>query len=193
MSPCRTARPSLALAFTVLLSACAALLPTSKTEIVSSWNSYDEAVKSLTSLKANATTRGEVHAIGLDPAINPAITVLHFGEVLQRFSTAPLSEAAELDEGVRQCLKAGRRCSGYAVAVRKVSSDRVGNFWLDAFNFKRETYTTGWSVDALLVFVDDVLVYGLVGGQPTIKQVSVTRNPLGPLQGWGDYVLTVIK
>ena len=104
-----------------------------------------------------------------------------------------MSEAAELDEGVRQCLKAGRRCSGYAVAVRKVSSDRVGNFWLDAFNFKRETYTTGWSVDALLVFVDDVLVYGLVGGQPTIKQFSVTRNPLGPLQGWGDYVLTVLK
>ena len=30
--------------------------------------------------------------------------------------------------------------------------------------------TSGWSVDALLVFVDDQLVYQLVGGQPTISE-----------------------
>jgi len=57
---------------------------------------------------------------------------------------------------------------------------------LDMFNFKRETVTTGWSVEALLVFVDDKLVYELIGGQPTINEYEVKRNPLGPLQNVGE-------
>jgi hypothetical protein len=112
---------------------------------------------------------------------------------MQRFATVSLLDRATLDKGIRQCLDAGRACYGYAIGVKKVERDRVGNFWLDALNFKRETSTKGWSVDALMVFVDDVLVYGLVGGQPTIKQYDVQRNPLGPLQGWGDQVITIIR
>lgn len=40
-------------------------------------------------------------------------------------------------------------------------------------------------MEALLVFVDDQLVYELLGGQPTIQEVEAHSNPLGPLQGWG--------
>lgn len=189
----RVGARSLALVGCLVLSACTALLPTGKTEVVSSWNSYDEAVRSLTAFKAYTTTRAQIHAAGLDPASNPAITVLHYGEVLQRFSTAPLFDPNNLDQGIRDCLGAGRQCTGYSVSVKKVDQHRIGNFWLDALNFKRETSTTGWSVEALLVFVDDLLVYGLIGGQPTIKQYDVQRNPLGPLQGWGDQVITIIK
>jgi hypothetical protein len=70
---------------------------------------------------------------------------------------------------------------------------RIGNFWLDSLNFKREAVTKGWSVEALLVFVDDLLVYELVGGQPTINEYEVRRNPLGPLQGFGEYPLTSLR
>jgi len=38
----------------------------------------------------------------------------------------------------------------------------------------------------LLVFVDDLLVCELIGGQPTIREVEVQRRPLGPLRGFGD-------
>ena len=41
----------------------------------------------------------------------------------------------------------------------------------------------------MLEFVDDLLVYELVGGQPRIDDVEVRRNPLGPLQGWGGDAL----
>ena len=174
------------------LSGCTTLLPTSKKEIVSEWNSYDQAVKSLSAIEPYKATRTDVHSQGLDPHLNPAIVVLHFGDVLQRFSAAALIKPEDVDRGIRDCLHAGKQCSGYAISVRKLDSDRIGNFWLDSLNFKRETVTTGWSVDALLVFIDDLLVYALIGGQPTINQTEVVRNPLGPLQGWGSQVIQVI-
>lgn len=182
-------RLAVAVASGTALSACSTLLPVSKQEVVSSWTSYDEAVKSLSSIEPYKATRADVHKEGLDPKVNPAITVLHYGEVLQRFSTAALIDPKQMEPGIRDCLHAGKQCSAYSVSVRKVDRDRVGNFWLDLFNFKRETVTTGWSVDALLVFVDDQVVYELVAGQPTIHEYERVRNPLGPLQGWGTSAL----
>lgn len=47
-------------------------------------------------------------------------------------------------------------------------------------------------MDVLLVFVDDALVNKLLGGRPTINEVDLRRNPLGPLQGWGDCSLQLM-
>jgi hypothetical protein len=174
------------LGLAAMAGACTTLLPTAKTEVVSDWNSYDDAVKSLSSITPYKATRAEVHLEGLDPHLNPAITVLHFSDVLQRFAAAALIKPEDVDRGIRDCLHVGKQCSGYAISVKKLDHRRVGNFWVDSLNFKRETVTKGWSVDALLVFVDDLLVYELIGGQPTINEYEVRRNPLGPLQGWGD-------
>jgi hypothetical protein len=127
-----------------------------------------------------------VHAQGLEPASNPAVTMLHFADLLQRFAAATLVEPHDIDRGIRDCLRAGQRCTGYAIAVEKRQHQRVGSFWLDSLNFRRETLTTGWRVDALLVFVDDSLVYRLVGGKPALRERDLRRNPLGPLQGWGE-------
>lgn len=173
----------------LLLSGCASLLPASRTEVVSAWGSYDDALQSLATIAPYGTTRAQVHGMGLDPRENPAITVLHFGDVLQRFAAATLIRPDDVDRGIRDCLHAGQQCTGYSISVKKIARQRVGNFWLDSLNFKRETVSTGWSVDALLVFVDDRLVYELVGGHPTIHEVEVKRNPLGPLQAWGEVPL----
>lgn len=196
MTTSRIGGLAMALAFAVVvstMSACSTLLPTSKTEVVSDWNSYDDALISLARIEPYRATRQDVHAAGLDPRLNPSVTVLHFADVLQRFSAAALIKPQDVDRGIRDCFQAGKRCVGYAIAVRKTHRKRVGNFWLDSFNFKRESVTTGWSVDALLVFVDEQLVYELVGGQPTINQYEVQRNPLGPLQGWGDEAVRMAR
>lgn len=184
--PARILRLLPTLGLAMLTCACSSWLPTAKTEVVSDWNSYDDAVKSLSAITPFKATRAEVHLEGLDPHLNPAITVLHFSDVLQRFAAAALIKPEDVDRGIRDCLHAGKQCSGYAVSVKKLDRQRVGNFWVDSLNFKRQTVTKGWSVDALLVFVDDLLVYELIGGQPTINEYEVRRNPLGPLQGWGD-------
>jgi hypothetical protein len=164
---------------------CSTLLPTSRTEVVSDWSSYDQAMRSLAAFEPYKATRTEVHSQGLDPRSNPAIIVLHFGDVLQRFSAAALIRPEDVDRGIRDCLHVGKQCNAYAISVKKVNRNRVGNFWVDSLNFRRETVTTGWHVDALLLFVDDLLVYQLAGGQPTINEYEQVRNPLGPLQGWG--------
>ena len=177
----------------LLLGACTTLLPSSRTEVVSAWSSYDDAVKSLATVAPYVSTRQGVHAQGLDPGLNPAITVLHFADVLQRFAAATLIKPEDVDRGIRDCLQAGKQCGGYTITVEKLHRQRVGSFWLDSLNFRRETVTTGWRVDVLLVFVDDALVYKLVGGRHTINEVDLRRNPLGPLQGWGDHSLEMIR
>lgn len=182
----RLFRASSALVLLMGSSACTTLLPSGKVEVVSVWTSYEQGVRAFQALSPFVATRQDVHLQGLDPRLNPAIAVLHFGDVLQRFSAATLIKPDDVDAGIRECLRAGHRCSGYAVSVKKMDRRRVGNFWLDSLNFKRETVSAGWRVDALLVFVDDLLVYQLVGGQPTISEYEVQRNPLGPLQGFGE-------
>jgi hypothetical protein len=179
-------RTLLVLAIALVLGGCASLLPASRKAVVSEWTSYDHASASLAALQPFKATRTDVHGAGLDPASNPAVTVLHFGDVLQRFAAAAMIRPDDVERGIRDCLFAGRRCNAYAISVKKTERRRVGNFWLDSFGFHRETITSGWGVEALFVFVDDRLVYQLVGGQPTIREVEVQRNPLGPLQSWGD-------
>ena len=194
MNTIRHTSMGLALAILVIAAGgCTSLLPRSKTEVVSSWASYDDAAKSLSSIVPYEATREDVHVQGLDPRVNPAITVLHFGHVLQRFAAAALIKPADVDRGINDCLHAGQMCTGYAIQVKKLASKRVGSFLLDTFNFKRTTVTKGWSVDALLVFVDDRLVYELIGGQPTISEYELKRNPLGPLQAWGDSAMRLLR
>jgi hypothetical protein len=96
--------------------------------------------------------------------------------------------AEDVDPGIRDCLKAGKACSAYQINLKRTNRNRVGNFWLDALRFKRETDVSGWNFNALVLFVDDMVVYAVYGGQPTIHEVEVERNPLGPLQGWGDWI-----
>ncbi len=93
----------------VTLVGCSTLLPTSKKEVTSQWSSYDEAVKSLSTFEPYKTTRGDVHREGLDPHLNASIIVLHFGDVLQRFSAAALIKPEDVDRGIRDCLHAGKQ------------------------------------------------------------------------------------
>jgi len=175
------------------LGGCTSLLPTSLSETVSEWNSYDDAVQAMAALTPYQATRREVHQQQLDPTRNPAVTVLQFSDILQRFAAAALIKPNEVDRGIRDCLSAGKRCTAYAIAVKKLQRQRVGSFWLDSLNFRRETVTTGWSVNMLLVFVDDILVYQLIGGQPTINEIDLRRNPLGPVQSWGDHTVELVR
>ena len=183
----RAAPRLLALLASLSLCACTSLLPTTRKEVVSDWNSYDEAVQSLKDISPYQATRADVHKQGLDPRQNPSITVLHYADVMKKFTAAAMIGTQDVDRGIRDCLHAGKRCSAYAVAVKTRASHREGNFFLDSLNFRRETVTVGWSIDALLVFVDDALVYELVGGQPAYHEYEEQRNPLGPLQGWANW------
>jgi hypothetical protein len=176
------------LALTAALAGCTALLPRSKAETETKWSSFEQARTAITAIEPYKTTREDLRAAGIGAADDPTITLLSHVDIAVRFPIGGVLREEDVDRGIRDCLKAGRECNAWRIDIKRTNRDRTGNFWLDALRFKRETDVTGWTFNALIIFVKDTAVYAVYGGQPVIHEVEVERNPLGPLQGWGDWV-----
>ncbi len=168
------------------LAGCQALLPDASDATQVEWHSFDQAREAIEAIEPFHTRKSTLVENGFDPKRNPAVTILTYPEIVQRFSAGTALRPDEYEAGIRSCLAAGKACSGYAIAAKRIKRDRIGNFWLDSFAFRRETNITGWTFNALILFVDDLVVYTVFGGQPNLHELQVTRNPLGPLQGWGE-------
>lgn len=181
----------LALLPVLFLTGCAALLPKTANITPSKYAAYDDAAAAVENLTPGKASRAEVHLLGFDPKKDSGLTVLTYADVLSRFPVAGVSTATDTS-GIRKCVAAEERCSGYLIIQRFVNRDRVGNFWLDSFRFRQEIQTAGWSITAFILFVDDTVVFRQVGGSPVINELEVNKNPLGPLQGWGDKVVGAI-
>lgn len=176
-----------------LLSGCQALLPDASSETRVEWKSFEDARRTIESFVPYHTRKAEIEAKGIDPFVNPAVSLLSFSDILQRFGASSAIRPEDFDPGVRECLTSGKRCTGYAIQARRIHRERVGNFWLDSLNFRREVDVTGWSFSALVILVDDLVVYTLYSGQPNIREKERSRNPLGPLQGWGEQVPVLLR
>lgn len=173
-----------AIAAAGLAAGCAGLLPRSQSEVRSPWRDFGEAREALERIRPGATTVDELRALGFDPYAGPNVQILTYSDIATRF---PVQVGLDrLDAGLRQCLEAGRRCTGYYVNVRDVRRDRVGGFWVDSLGFERTVQLTGWTFNALVLLVGDRVVYTLYGGQPNVREQEVTRRPLGPLQDFGE-------
>ena len=176
------------LALVALLTGCTALLPKSKAETEVGWATFEEARAAIQKIEPYRTTRADLKAVGIGTERDPTITLLSHVDIAVRFPIGGVLREEDVDRGIRDCLKAGKACNAYLINAKRTNRDRVGNFWLDALRFRREVDVTGWTFNALVIFVDDLAVYAVYGGQPTIHELEVERNPLGPLQGWGDWV-----
>jgi hypothetical protein len=172
----------------VVLAGCASLLPRADVATQQAWGDFEEARAAIERIVPQKSTRTELSAAGIDPLKNASVTILGLPDVMQRFTVGTAIEAQQLDPGIRECLAAGNACTGYSILVRRNDRKRIGNFWLDTFNFRRETDVTGWTFNALILFVGETVVYTVHGGQPRIHEKEVSRNPLGPLQSLGEGV-----
>jgi hypothetical protein len=168
------------------LVGCASLLPSANVATQQAWGNFEEARAAIERIVPKVTTRAELATAGIDPLRNASVTILGLPDVMQRFTVGTAVEAHDLDVGIRECLAAGNDCTGYSILVRRNDRKRIGNFWLDVLNFRRETDITGWSFNALILFVGETVVYTVNGGQPRIHEKEVSRNPLGPVQGAGE-------
>lgn len=165
-----------------LAAGCAALLPRGQTETRESWPDYESAHAAIARIIPQQTRQADLAAAGIDPFKNPAVSILNYSDIVQRFAVSATVRREELDSGILECLGAGKSCTGYAITIRSSKRARIGGFWADVFNFRRVTESTGWSFNALILMVDDLVVYTLDGGQPRIHEQEVMRNPLGPFQ-----------
>ncbi len=180
-------------ALALVLAGCQALLPKEETKVQSPWPSFDEAKAAIERVVPYRTTKSELKAAGIDPYAGPNIALLTYSDIILRFPLGGAVPQERLDRGLRECLYAGKACYGYAITARDKKRDRTANFWLDSLNFYRQVDVTGWSFEATILLVDDVVVYTIYGGQPIIREQEVTKQPLGPLQNWGDTIPALIR
>jgi hypothetical protein len=190
--PLRPARPraripTLALLVPLLAApaGCKTLLPSGVDHTIQPWSSYEDAYTAIDHIVPYQTTRQDLGDRKIDPRVNHSITILSYTDLLQRFNAVAAVPPEHLERGIADCLNAGKRCTAYAIEVHQTDTKRIGSFWLDLLNFRRRTLTTGWTFSGLVVFVDDVAVFALAGGQPSVRNEQVTHNPLGPIQGVG--------
>ncbi len=171
----------------VVAAGCADLLPKAKHEVESPWRSFEEARRAIESIVADRTTVADLKTLGIDPYGSPNVQLLTFSDIALRFPVY-VAGNGHLDPGLRACLEAGKECTGYSISARDITRDRVGSFWEDTLGFKRIVEVRGWSFNALVLLVNDRVVYTLYGGQPNVRENEVTRQPLGPAQNFGDSI-----
>lgn len=168
------------------LAGCADLLPKGHSEVSSAWSSFDEAKAAIERIVPEQTSAADLRAQGIDPYTSPNVQLLSYSDILLRFPMNGNFDRAGLDHGLKDCLDAGKACSGYSISVRELKRDRTGPFWPDALGFKRVVDVSGWTFNALILMIGDRVVYTLYGGQPNVREQETSRQPLGPVQSIGD-------
>lgn len=178
-----------ALALTLLMGGCSSMLPKSLSESPTFQN-FDDARKAIESLEPKKSDVTTLAGIGISPAKQPNTLILTHADIVRKVVNGSVLTREDLDPGIVTCLDARDACRGWEVNVARIAKARTGNFWADFLNFKRRTETTGWRFNALILMVNDVVVYRAWGGQPVVNEVDVNTNPLGPFQDMGPAVVS---
>ena len=175
-----------------LLAGCGNLLPSERAEVSSGFRDYLDAETSFARATPGSTTRAELFKLGFDPQHGGNGRILSFLDVRQLF-VQPNIPIEYLPDSLVTCLQAKDRCTGYAFEYTQTDSQRVGSFWADVLNFRKNRQVQGWNLRAVFVLVDDTLVHKVTNGEPQIRRYQVQRNPLGPLQGAGEFLSDQLK
>ena len=177
------------LSFALLLDGCSSLLPQVRSESTP-FKSFDEARIAIESLVPMESDVAMLNRTGLDPVKQPNTIILTQTDIVRRFIPSALLKREDLDPGVWACVEARDDCRGWEITASQIEKKRTGNFFADFTNFLRRSETTGWRFNALVLLVNDKVVYRTWGGQPSVNEVEVNTNPLGPLQEMGQAILT---
>ena len=171
------------------LAGCSHMLPKVQSEL-STFKTFDEARAAIDSLRPTVSTVDTLKQMDIDPTRQPNTVVLTQQDIAQKFLSGNTLKREDLDPGVLACLDARNACQGLAFTAERMLRARTGGFLADFTNFKRRTETTGWRFSALILLVNDVVVYRTWGGQPKVEELEVRTNPLGPLQEMGPALIT---
>ena len=177
------------LACMLMLQGCTALLPNAHTESPT-FQTFDEARQAIEALVPNKSGLTTLTEMGLTPGKQPNTAILTQADIVRRVFNGGVLGKDDLDPGIVTCINARNACRGWELNVARITKARTGNFFADFANFKRRTETTGWRFNALILLVDDVVVYRGWGGQPVVNEVEVNSNPLGPLQDMGPATIS---
>jgi hypothetical protein len=177
------------LVFALLATGCGSLLPSAHTESPT-FQTFDEARLAIEALVPSRSGLAELRERGLTPDKQPNTAILTQADIVRKVFNGGVLGKDDLDPGIVTCINARNACRGWELNVAQITRARTGNFLADFVNFKRRTETTGWRFNALILLVNDVVVYRGWGGQPVVNEVEVNSNPLGPFQDMGPSTIT---
>lgn len=178
--------PALAL---LLTGGCTTMLPSSQTE-TSSFGSFEEARSVVEGLVPMTTTAHTVEMSGIGMDAQPNSKLLTHSDVVRLLVPTGVLKREDLDPGILACVQAREACHGIDISASRITKKRTGNFFADFTTFKQRTETTGWRFNALILFVNDLVVYRSWGGQPKVSDVDVAVKPLGPFQDMGPALVS---
>jgi hypothetical protein len=179
---------SFILVLAAMLGACT-VLPHGDQKVTSKWQDFDQAMQAYEKVEPFVTRLRELDALGFSPKAQPNVRILNHAELAERLIRVSERFVSALDEGLQQCLLSGDRCYGHEIKLRVTHDQRYGNVFADMLNFKRKVETRGWEFNALIVLVDDTVVYKSWSGTPELHEERSSTNPLGPLQGVGPSLI----
>ena len=156
----------------------------------SPFTSFDEARQAIESLVPMQSNIAILTQLGISPVQQPNTSILTHADIVRRFVPSSLLKREDLDPGVLACLEARDACRGWEITAARIQKKRTGNYLADFTNFSRRSETTGWRFSALILLINNVVVYRAWGGQPRVNEVEVQTNPLGPLQEMGSALVT---
>lgn len=168
------------------MAGCSSLLPRGKTENTTRWDSFAAMMADYERVVPYDTSVEDLKQLGFHPDSNPNVVILSNVEITERFLNSSVLRREDIAPGLLECVDAGERCRGYELAQEQISNRRLGNFWLDFLNFRREVETKGWRFKAVIVSRNGTVTYKVWSGQPNVLALDKEVNPLGPLQGAGS-------
>ena len=168
------------------LGGCSHLLPAARQNVSNPWKDFSDAKASYDQILPYSTDLEAVRKLGFAPYLTANMQVLNQAQVVNAVLPSPVQGRMAIAQGIADCVKVQEACTGYLMEPSAITQKRVGNFFLDFLNFKRNTVTTGWRFSALIVVVNDLVVYKQWSGEPRIETTDVRVNPLGPLQSMGE-------
>lgn len=171
-----------------LFSGCSSMLPSGEEVVKSPWASFDEAKASFDQITPNESMVEGLTQLGFDPYKTPNIKILNHLDVRGLFNYEPGFDG-NYHPGVIGCMNAKEACQAYDAQISNIQKKRVGNFLLDLMVVKRVEHKTGWKFRALILLVDDQVIYKLWSGSPMLDETSRKTNPLGPFQEIGPALI----
>jgi len=162
------------------------MLPQATKRTHSPWATFAQAKASYDAIIPGYSSRQQLHQLGFDPQRTANIQHVTYLQVIQHFMPHFSIKLHHLDPRLQACIQAREHCTGYQVEPKLTTKARYGNAFLDIFNFRRRTRTTGWSFQALIVMHNERVVYKIWQGEPNILIHEDKRSPLGPFQSIGN-------